>query len=133
MSIVPAVASIAYGEEHKKSARVDVLHQEGADETAAEEHSHRDDVIELRCSLVDAETVSILDDESPHHDLSSHIEKLCQDTFAIDLIREETFQSTFVISDFFIIMILVFNENRDDDKDEQHHAAEYHVRISDDV
>lgn len=70
-------------EDSQQLARIDVLHQEGADETAAEEHRHREDIVPLGRGLVDAEVVGVLDDEGPYHDLRGDIEDLGQDTFPI--------------------------------------------------
>lgn len=76
-------------EEAQHLAGVEVLHEHGGDEAAAEEEHHRHDIVGLGRGLVDAEVVGVLDNEGPHHNLSGHIEELGEHAFAVDAVVPE--------------------------------------------
>ena len=124
------------GKNHEQATRVDVFHQECADETTEQEHAHCANVIELGSGFVDAKTVGILYDKCPCHDLRCHIEHLSNHTFAINAIAENAFhrfgECGFGLSGELFIFLAGIALHKDSYhyKHHQHHATQNHIRVA---
>ena len=115
---------------HEQTSGIDVAHDECANEAAAEVQRHSCDIEDLRCSLVDAKTVGILDDEGPTHNLSCHIEDLCQHTVAICGVKPEAAQGVAGIEFSSVTGHIGHLGQTDNDKHHQHDKADYHVWVA---
>ena len=118
----------------KQHVRIDVLHQEGADEAAAQEHRHGDDVVVLGGGFVDAEIVGVLYDERPDHDLRGDVEHLRQYAFAVDFVFPEAGEGLAHLTGRAVFPTggLRHFLQRDDDEHYQYDDADSHVGVAND-
>ena len=126
----------ADAEEAQHLAGVEILHEHGGDEAAAEEEHHCHDVVGLSRGLVDAEVVGVLDDEGPHHNLRGHIEELGEHAFAVDTVVPEVAQSLpGRMSDASRLLLFTAGLGHagkgDDDEHRHYHEAYDHVGVAD--
>lgn len=74
------------GESNKQLTTIHESHKEGADEAAAEEQYHGDDIVGLCRCFVHSKIVCVVYDKCPDHDLCCHVEHLRENSFAINLV-----------------------------------------------
>ena len=120
------------GESGEQTARIDISHQSGGDEPAAQEERHGDDVVSLGGSLVDSEVVRVLDDEGPRHDLRGHIEHLGKHALPVYLVMPQIGQGLSGTVGPLGLDVSLGDPGQGDDEEHGHHDdADDHIRITD--
>ena len=126
----------ADAEKAQHLAGVEILHEHGGDEAAAEEEHHCHDVVGLGRGLVDAEVVGVLDNEGPDHNLRGHVEELGEHAFAVDTVVPEVAKGLLCgMGDAGGLLLFAarFGHARqgDDDEHRHYHEADDHVGVAD--
>ena len=119
-------------EARQQQSAIKVTHQERRNKTCRKEEAHGHDVVVLGRCLAHAQTLGILDDEGPDHNLRCDVEDLRQHALAIDRIVPQTAQG-FLGRYLFMTARCVWHLGQcDDNQNHQHNDADTDVWVADD-